>query len=53
MTISQKILSIMEEKHITQKKLSEFAGISTSAISDWEKKGQIHPLIKSVLLQIA
>lgn len=38
-TISQKILSIMEEKHITQKKLSEFAGISTSAISDWKKKG--------------
>lgn len=39
MIISQNILKIMEQKHITQKKLADYTGISTSAISDWKKKG--------------
>ena len=29
----------MEEKHIKQKTLADYTGISTSAISDWKKKG--------------
>lgn len=39
MTISQRILEIMEKKHIKQKTLADYTGISTSAISDWKKKG--------------
>jgi transcriptional regulator with XRE-family HTH domain len=39
MTVSQRILEVMQEKHITQKKLADYTGISTSAISDWKKKG--------------
>ena len=39
MTISQKILALMEEKNIKQKQLADYTGISTSAISDWKKKG--------------
>lgn len=39
MTTSQKILALMEEKNIKQKQLADFTGISTSAISDWKKKG--------------
>ena len=39
MTVSQRILEIMEKKHIKQKTLADYTGISTSAISDWKKKG--------------
>lgn len=39
MTVSQRILEIMENKHIKQKTLADYTGISTSAISDWKKKG--------------
>ena len=39
MTVSQRILEIMEQKHIKQKTLADYTGISTSAISDWKKKG--------------
>ena len=38
MTISQRILQIMKEKAVSAKKLSEYTGISTSAISDWKYK---------------
>lgn len=39
MTVSQRILETMENKHIKQKTLADYTGISTSAISDWKKKG--------------
>lgn len=36
MTISQRILAILEEKNLSQKELSSYAGISPSAISNWK-----------------
>ncbi len=37
MTISQRIFMILREKRLKQKDLSEYTGISTSAISAWNK----------------
>lgn len=37
MTISQRIFMILKEKRLKQKDLSEYTGISTSAISAWNK----------------
>ncbi len=37
MTISQRIFSLLKLKHKKQKDLAEFTGISTSAISAWNK----------------
>lgn len=39
MTISQRIFSILEEKHLSQKDLSDYSGISPAAISSWKSKG--------------
>lgn len=39
MTISQRIFLLLKEKKRTQKQLSDFTGISTSAISAWNKRG--------------
>ena len=39
MTISERIFAIMSEKKLKQKDLAEYTGISTSAVSDWRKKG--------------
>ncbi|MGN0341311.1 MAG: helix-turn-helix domain-containing protein [Roseburia sp.] len=36
MTISQRILAILEEKNLSQKELSNYAGLSPSAISNWK-----------------
>ena len=38
MTITQRIFEIMDSKHISQITLSEYTGISTSAISAWRRK---------------
>ena len=38
MTISERMFQIMEEKQITQYKLSKMTGISTKTISDWRNK---------------
>lgn len=38
MTITQRIFSIMEKKHISQTTLSLETGISTSAISGWKHR---------------
>jgi transcriptional regulator with XRE-family HTH domain len=38
MTITQRIFSIMEKKHISQTTLSQETGISTSAISGWKHR---------------
>lgn len=39
MTISQRIFLLLKGQKKTQKQLSDFTGISTSAISAWNKKG--------------
>jgi len=38
MIISERIFYVMEQKNITQLKLSRRTGIATSNISDWKKK---------------
>ena len=38
MTISERMFQIMEEKQITQYRLSKLTGISTKTISDWRNK---------------
>ena len=38
MTVSQRILKILDERKITQKEFSEKTGIPQSTISDWRKK---------------
>lgn len=50
MTVSQRILEIMEQKHIKQKTLADYTGISTSAISDWKKKGTNPSVDKLVIV---
>lgn len=47
MNISQRIFEIMALKHYKQKDLAEAAGISTSAISDWKKKGT-NPAVENI-----
>lgn len=47
MTISQRIFSILEEKKIKQKDLAVNVGISTSAISDWKKRGT-NPAVENI-----
>ncbi len=37
MTISQRIFTILKQKHLKQKDLADYSGISTSAISAWNK----------------
>lgn len=39
MTISQRIFTLLKQKHLSQKDLSEYAGISPAAISSWKSKG--------------
>ena len=39
MKISERIFEIMEEKGISQNKLSDKTGIAQSVISDWKRKG--------------
>lgn len=39
MKISERIFEIMDEKNISQIKLSEKTGIAQSVISDWKRKG--------------
>lgn len=38
MTISERLFSIMEEKEVTQYRLSKLTGISLQTINDWKKK---------------
>lgn len=38
MTISQRIFSILESKHLSQKDLAKYAGLSPAAISGWKSK---------------
>ena len=38
MTISERMFQIMDERGITQYKLSQMTGISTRTISDWRSK---------------
>ena len=38
MTVGQRIFYLLEQKHMTQKKLSDLTGIPTTSISDWKKK---------------
>lgn len=38
MTISQRIFKILEEKHLSQKELARYAGLSPAAISSWKSK---------------
>lgn len=38
-SIMDRIFELLNEKGISQKKLSDMTGISTSAISDWKHKG--------------
>lgn len=38
MTISQRIFSLLESKHLSQKDLAEYAGLSPAAISGWKSK---------------
>ncbi len=39
MTVSQKIIKILQEKGIRQSAFSDETGISPSTISDWKRKG--------------
>ncbi len=39
MTISQRIFLLLKEKSLKQKDLAIQTGISSSAVSDWKKKG--------------
>lgn len=39
MNISQRILDTMHKKNVSQKEMAEHIGVSTSAVSDWKKKG--------------
>ncbi len=39
MTISQRIFEELEKQGKKQKELADYIGLSTSAISDWKKKG--------------
>ena len=39
MNISERILAIMKEKHMTQKEFSKQSGIPESTVSDWKRKG--------------
>lgn len=39
MLISQRIYALLREKHLTQKDLSRYTGISPAAISSWKSKG--------------
>ena len=39
MTISERILNIMEDKGMTQLEFSRQTGIAQSTISDWKRKG--------------
>ncbi len=39
MTISQRIFELLKKNNKKQKELAESIGLSTSAISDWKKKG--------------
>lgn len=37
--INKRIFDLLDEKGMSQKTLSDLTGISTSAISDWKRKG--------------
>jgi len=39
MTISERLFSIMEEKHISMPELSRLTGISRHTIFDWQRRG--------------
>lgn len=43
MTISQRIFAILDEKKLKQKDLAQYIGISTSAVSAWNKKANTLP----------
>ncbi len=47
MTISQRIFSIMKEKKLKQKAMADYTGISTSAISAWNKNNT-NPAAESI-----
>ncbi|MBR1391520.1 MAG: helix-turn-helix domain-containing protein [Lachnospiraceae bacterium] len=38
MNISQRVFALLKEKHLSQKDLSDYAGISPSAISNWKSQ---------------
>lgn len=40
-SIVEKIFELLRQKGISQKKLSDLTGISTSAISDWKHRGSV------------
>lgn len=39
MTISERIFVLLKTKHLTQKELSEYTGLSPAAISSWKANG--------------
>lgn len=45
-SVTDKIFEILRVKNISQKKLAEMTGISTSAISDWKHKGTTPSAVK-------
>lgn len=49
MTVSERILQLLDERKITQKDFSEKTGIPQSTISDWRKKGT-NPSSEKILI---
>lgn len=39
MTISERIFALLKTKHLSQKELSEYTGLSPAAISSWKANG--------------
>lgn len=49
MTISEKILQLLEERKMTQKEFAKRTGISQSTISEWKKK-HTNPVSDKILI---
>ena len=46
--IVDRIIQLMQKKHMTAKKLSEIIGVSPNAVSEW-KTGRIKPSIEHII----
>lgn len=49
MTISERIIKLIQEKGMTQKEFSEKTGIAPSSISDWKRK-KTNPVSEKILI---
>lgn len=49
MTISERVIELIQERGMTQKEFSEKTGIAPSAISDWKRK-KTNPVSDKILI---